>query len=845
MDLARRDRIYPYLATQLAAVWLVAGLGCGPEPPSSNDDPDAGADAVSGDADFDGTNADTGSADSATGGDTGDVSDVGGMAGCPTPMAVQTSTPRELEIEEWIYGADSGSSTSIRQALLDGSFELPASGEMKYGSLWKSAKPKENGNIPAFGFSARSTIYAGTTVDVDESTYVFARAEANRSPGFRIYVNGFRQPGGVYGFGDKRVPIPLEKGENTIVVRFLAARTPDIELFETPDEVYFNDEDTTAPQLRVGKQTNQPVGISVLNLTSEPMLDVKAKVVENQQFEATTVEYPSIGAGAVTQVAFQLKPKSAWSTADEKIPVTLRLESCATASAYEKTLELKTVEPSATFRRTFRSPIDGSAQYYAVVPPKNFAMGKKYGMTLTLHGASVEAEGQAKAYTQKEWTYIIAPTNRRRFGFDWEEWGHFNGMAALDHAMETFPTDPKRVYVTGHSMGGHGTWHFGIMHPGRFATVGPSAGWESFYTYGGNSPKPWSAIQNARAHSDTMNYMENLADRAGYIIHGANDKNVPPKHGENLRDALKMYTSDVKYHEEPGAGHWWNDGSTPGADCVNWPPLFEFMKNHQLDPNELDFKFKSPGPWYSAEHSYVTIRSSESPKKDCVLESKKSGAKTVELTTTNVRSMDIDGEALRDKGIETVVVDGSSKSVPMGTLEIGPRDGKRPGLNSTLNEVFRAPFCFVYPDDGAKELRAYASFLTSTWSIRGNGNACSVPLSQVDSRLKSERNLVYVGVPFDEIPDAQNRPFSWSDSEISIGSWSFSTAMAFILFPQGDRPAAAFVTTKGTEAFLFNFHPFSSRTGMPDYRVISAQGGDAAGFFDPEWKFDASLGAKR
>ena len=34
-------------------------------------------------------------------------------------------------------------------------------------------------------------------------------------------------------------------------------------------------------------------------------------------------------------------------------------------------------------------------------------------------------------------------------------------------------------------MGGHGTWHVGVTFPDRFAAIAPSAGWVSFWSYGG------------------------------------------------------------------------------------------------------------------------------------------------------------------------------------------------------------------------------------------------------------------------------------------------------------------------------------------------------------------------
>ena len=50
---------------------------------------------------------------------------------------------------------------------------------------------------------------------------------------------------------------------------------------------------------------------------------------------------------------------------------------------------------------------------------------------LSLHGASVEAIGQADAYSPKKWGPIVCPTNRRPYGFDWEEWGRWDALEVL------------------------------------------------------------------------------------------------------------------------------------------------------------------------------------------------------------------------------------------------------------------------------------------------------------------------------------------------------------------------------------------------------------------------------
>ncbi len=99
--------------------------------------------------------------------------------------------------------------------------------------------------------------------------------------------------------------------------------------------------------------------------------------------------------------------------------------------------------PGQARKRTFRSTIDGSVQYYGLVPArpepgKNRRPTKtprRPGLVLTLHGAAVEAIGQAEAYAGKPGLHIVAPTNRRPYGFDWEDWGRLDAIEVLERAQ--------------------------------------------------------------------------------------------------------------------------------------------------------------------------------------------------------------------------------------------------------------------------------------------------------------------------------------------------------------------------------------------------------------------------
>jgi predicted esterase len=823
-------RHFPHLAcglsswlAWLAALGLLAGsAACGSDPATT---PDAAATADT----LSDTTADV-TADS-----TGDAADAGPDTAVWQPPAV--APPDEgtaVAAGAWVVGVVTGTTDGVEDALWDGSFAIPKPGTKAYGFTWVQRKPDAGGTF-TLGGNGNLLAWAATTVTVDQPMHLIVRADR----AWDVFVNGRRQPGDVYGSGALRSPARLEAGANAVVLRARAGQTLSVGLQTSTHEVYLNGNDRTLPDFRVGDGTERWVGVPAL-VFGPSATHVTARVVENEWFQASETALPALAGGAVTQVPFLLKPKAMAKDKDQKWTAELRIDAPAWTHSYAHTVEFTTVAPDANFRQTFRSPDDGSVQFYGVRPPLNYGISKEYALVLSLHGAGVDAFGQVGAYSSRDWTWIIAATNRRPFGFDWEEWGRINAIAALDDAQARFLTDPTRTYLVGHSMGGHGTWQVGVHHAGRFALVGPSAGWNSFYSYAGQAKEPTYPFNRARAHSKTTDFIGNLAHRAAFVIHGTADDNVPWSEGQFMLDAVSKVTDDAHHYWKEGGGHWWDGEEAPGADCVDWIPMFDLMQQRKLDLTETDFTFTSAGPWYGASYSYATILSNESPKAHCVLASKVESGKLV-LTTTNVRTVRLDGKALRGKGFTQLTVNGETVEVPEAVFVHGPQTGKREHVTGPYNQVFHQPFLFVYPDDDAS-YADYAAYLVSDWAFIGNGHAGALPASALTPQIRKDYNLIHLGPDAKQLGGADAGPFTWDDTGIQLDDKTFAGAGLLTVFDTGERLAAVVAAPKDKRYLLYWVVPFSSRAGMPDYLVWGDQGMHAAGFYDAEWKFDASLG---
>ncbi len=451
-----------------------------------------------------------------------------------------------------------------------------------------------------------------------------------------VFVNAEPRVGDPYAHGYVRVPVALRAGRNTLLFR-LAGRGPfRARLVEPESIVEVNTGDLTTPD--VVRLTQTPgdaethtvrMGLTLLNTTTSWVSITGPGVSDGEASLAQPVWLPPTGviklpwsrtlildtAGPKLTISIELEAREATANTTTSAEATAAGAPAPTPtptppSPVRTQITLDVRDPWERHKRTFISEIDKSVQYYSVVPLTREAQERRASLAadpakpapaapalvLSLHGASVEATSQAAAYRQRDWCVIICPTNRRPFGFDWEDWGRIDALEVLADAERTFATDPARRMLTGHSMGGHGTWHLGVTHPGLFAAIAPSAGWGWFDEYAGRRPTadeaakdPIMAIfRRAASTSDTPALIENLRGTPILMLHGDADDNVPLRQAQLMRERLDAAAIPHVLQVRPGAGHWWDDPATPGADCVDWPAMFDMFAAARLAPAARD-----------------------------------------------------------------------------------------------------------------------------------------------------------------------------------------------------------------------------------------------------------------
>ncbi len=189
---------------------------------------------------------------------------------------------------------------------------------------------------------------------------------------------------------------------------------------------------------------------------------------------------------------------------------------------------------------------------YLLALPNGYDKQDAWPLVLFLHGAGergdnlelVKMHGPPKLIGEgKEFPFIVVSPQCPK-GVWWEP---IELTALLDQVIKTHNVDEDRIYVTGLSMGGFGTWQLAAYTPDRFAAIAPICG-------GGE--KYWA---------------RRFADLPTWAFHGVQDKGVPLIRSQEMIDAMKQQGGEPKLTVYPDAGH---DSWT---ETYNNPEFYEWL----------------------------------------------------------------------------------------------------------------------------------------------------------------------------------------------------------------------------------------------------------------------------
>lgn len=190
------------------------------------------------------------------------------------------------------------------------------------------------------------------------------------------------------------------------------------------------------------------------------------------------------------------------------------------------------------FRKAYLSKVDNTLQPYRIFIPSSYDGSKPFPLIIALHGMGGDetsyfdsyGPGAFKVEAEKR-GYIVACPKGRQSASMYMGSAEKDVMDVLEDVKRAYRIDTDRIYMTGHSMGGYGTWSVSMNYPHVFAALAPVAG--------GGNPGGMSKI----SHIPQL------------VIHGDNDKTVPVERSRVMVEAAKKLNVELKYIEIPKGDH--------------------------------------------------------------------------------------------------------------------------------------------------------------------------------------------------------------------------------------------------------------------------------------------------
>jgi predicted peptidase len=205
---------------------------------------------------------------------------------------------------------------------------------------------------------------------------------------------------------------------------------------------------------------------------------------------------------------------------------------------------------------------------YGLREPLKITPNEKYPLVIFLHGAGERGKDNEKQVKHiqimfnhntlnKYPSFVLAPQCPEKQMWSDIASGKLSATPTrpmqlfidlLEEILRDYPIDPKRIYITGVSMGGFGTWDLLARFPQRFAAAVPICG-------GGDERTA-----------------EKIKHIPMWVFHGAEDEVVSPKHSRRMVTAIQNAGGSPGYTEYPGIKH--NSWTTAYKEPHLMPWLF-------------------------------------------------------------------------------------------------------------------------------------------------------------------------------------------------------------------------------------------------------------------------------
>lgn len=532
------------------------------------------------------------------------------------------------------------------------------------------------------------------------------------------------------------------------------------------------------------------------------------------------------------------------------------------------------VRSSGFVRLAYQDDIDGSTQFCRAYLPASYDPSKKWPLVLNLHGYNGEnpvyvrwwsVDTRHNGLAERHNIIFVEPHGRGNTSYNGI--GDRDVLRCIQLAKARFHVDDDRVYLTGQSMGGGGTWHVATRHPELFAAIAPVfGGWDYHVVFPEDRlakltpPERYSfERQSSFAQADS------LLNMPVFVNHGDADPAVNVDHSRYAVRMLQRWGYNVRYREHPGKGH---GGLGNDDEMIDW--LLQYKRD--LNPRQVRVR---SADLKSASAYWVKLDQRADQRAFMVADVEVVGPNAIRLDTDNVLAVTLSpASPLVDpaKPLRVSWNGAPAQSAPLkdGRLTL-TADGYSPApLRKTASvagpiaDVRATPFAVVIgtisPDPMMRQLcNQKAETLASDWK-----NWQRVPLrlykdTEIPEADLSKYSLLLIGGSDANAVTkklAGSLPLKISGDEISIDGRSFKApdAAVSMVYPHPLNPQRyVFLAAATSPAGMYFFNPQDNDLEAFDFAIVDGALANsnrgrpidkirvAAGLFDHNWHVTDAL----
>lgn len=529
-------------------------------------------------------------------------------------------------------------------------------------------------------------------------------------------------------------------------------------------------------------------------------------------------------------------------------------------------------------RLAYTDPVDGSVQYARAYLPPDYEASRRWPLIVYLHGFNPDNPAYERWWSVDQRHSNVADRHRTivvevhgRGNAQYVGIGEEDVLRALKEAKARLSVDEDRVYLTGESMGGHGTWFVASRHPDLFAAIAPVyGGWDFRLSDVSGSGPALSSARNAREAflQDTVGSFtsaENLLNVPIYVQHGDVDHSVSVAHSRHIVGMLQRWGYTVRYREHVGRGH---------EDLGVREEIADWLLPHRREAAPKRVRVRA-ADLRSAGNYWLRVDAFEQPSTLIVADAEMIRPGTLRLDTINAATVSLQLPEILQSADRTLTVvwNGVSRTVPAeggrATIMLGQKaDGglkKRAGLEGPLSDLIRTPFLVVVGTCSSDPvMRDYcakkAEVFRDLWQQWQHHAPRVKKDSEVTAADEKAYSLLLIGGPEANLVArrlGKTFPLEVSADQVTIEgkTWSVKDGYVQMIYPspfQSDRYVMVVAGTSASGLYFWRPGLWAIPHGYPtnrwdwviqDGRRVSLtpeqrahDGWIASGVFDAQWK---------